>query len=99
MSDAGHYANDRIGALEFELQMMGVLVDARAAEIERLRVALRAINRINDHPARFNKEIQTVVEAALSPPEEAADIAREAREGRERQREADLRDPQRMREL
>jgi uncharacterized membrane protein YccC len=35
------------------------------AEIERLREALRAINRKNDNPAWFNPDLHEILEAAL----------------------------------
>ena len=41
------------------------LMDSGADEIERLREALRAINRKNDNPAWFNPDIHEIVGAAL----------------------------------
>ena len=39
---------------------------AMLAEIQRLREALQRIDGINDSPARFNSDIQAVIDAALT---------------------------------
>lgn len=53
--------------VEFE-QLSSQLAAAEERGAERLAAALRRIDSINDNPARYNSEINAVIEAALSPP-------------------------------
>jgi hypothetical protein len=54
---------------------IGAELGAAKAEVERLRLALQAIGRRNDSPARFDAEFDRIIRAALSQQAEPAEPA------------------------
>jgi len=45
-------------------------IEALTAEVERKDAALRAIDRMNDHPKWFRKELNNILESAALQPQE-----------------------------
>ena len=52
------------------LDQYAARIEALTAEVERKDAALRAIDRMNDHPKWFRKELNNILESAALQPQE-----------------------------
>jgi hypothetical protein len=73
MDNRKHVDGCSLSSIPYEFASCGCLraqaeVEALRGEIERLREALRTIDRMNDHPGWFRRALNDVLEAALSEP-------------------------------